>query len=77
MTAEKPWCEQCGERPQDVRLREVGLCEDCAATEFRTALRGITWNRPCGRPLFYAGVLSAICVEPYGSEHEHDWGSRA
>ena len=67
------WCEACGEAEQEVSTSEAGLCGDCFAVSVRETLRdsGLFDTDICGHPLWYNGKLSAVCVLPFGTEHEH------
>ncbi len=70
---EIPYCEQCGEAATTTFQYTV-LCDDCARL---TADAHISFAllpyRICGNLLYNAdGSLKAICVVPYGVEHEHE-----
>lgn len=65
------WCETCGEQVQEVSLVEIGLCGDCAGEVFTKTLEKTLGYLPCGRPIFKADKMVLICVQPYGTEHDH------
>ena len=69
------WCEQCGEQEQEVKFAEAGLCGNCAGVLFSAAIgKTLLPYIICGRPIFHEGVITRICAEPHGTEHDHDRG---
>jgi hypothetical protein len=64
------YCEQCGEVPQEIQMQEAGLCLDCFGSTLSEILSEHLTYKPCGRVLM-VGELRAICIEPWGSEHDH------
>jgi hypothetical protein len=66
------WCEQCGESEAEVVLKYANLCSDCAGGTIGDMTKDIFPYTICGQPLFKNGSLMAICVKPWGTEHDHD-----
>ena len=66
------WCETCGESPQTIQLQEAGLCDDCFAETMREILSPILGYKVCCNAVWAGGSHNpAICVEVYGTEHDH------
>lgn len=68
--AEAPYCDHgCGDLAT-VRLEHVGLCDDCAAEEFRKALKPLAGALCCSISRDNHGNLR-LCLAPFGVEHLH------
>ncbi len=66
------YCEVCGE--QEISTDHAGLCGACFAEAARRTLKRDGLGDFCCRLLTHeAGEwrLHALCLEPYGSEHDH------
>jgi hypothetical protein len=71
MSTEIIYCELCGEQLAEISTDHVGMCGDCFGREVSETLISAGIGHYCCRPLFRAGVISAVCMHPYGTEHEH------
>lgn len=69
--AEILWCETCGEEPAEVRSTHAALCGECFGASIREVVEETTGDRICGHPIYHDGKVCALCVEPFGTEHEH------
>jgi hypothetical protein len=69
--SDEPYCELCGEQHATMKMEEVAVCDDCFASECRTALLPILGKRCCN--LYRQAHISepAICLAVYGVEHDH------
>lgn len=74
---EAPYCDTCGEDRVTVQGDECGYCDDCYQTACQAAIQRETGRHICGRVLRYGSLNDsapphlAVCIEPYGTEHDH------
>lgn len=66
------YCEECGDQEQQVSFANAGLCDDCARSTASEIISEMFGYKVCGQLLYGDHDLKAICIIPYGTEHEHE-----
>ena len=67
-------CEQCGEATAVAHGGHASLCEDCFSTAILVAIQTDGLGYYCCTLLKRENGQMALCLEPYGSEHDHNGG---
>jgi hypothetical protein len=65
------YCEQCGEDEAYSFSGHAALCSDCFSDGAREALQNAGLGHFCGTFVWRPNNQPALCLEPYGTEHEH------